>query len=233
MGIGSEIWAVYRRAAAFAMAMPLIAAIPVVIELARQVAMATGSLSPPAIYGFSILGTLGLLCVLVPALRWWRFEDDRSRVWRLRWRVMWGVVAMLAIQLTDEFLFTAGGHVVASLTGGPRVPIVFGAQLLWLLVSVLLYGWYVAMLTDDPLGLAEVVRRIRPQWLYGYAIVLGSLIPVLTVTALLRFAGGAGDIGVVARVLTGSIMSAAIIIVTASAYFAIYRMARGPDQPTP
>lgn len=226
MGIGSEIGAVYRRAAAFARAMPLIAMLPFLVELLRQAVIAIGSMSRPMTVGFSLLGTLGLVCVMVPALRWWRFEEDRSRVWRLRWRVLWGVVAMLAIQLTDEFLFTTAGHIAANLTGGPRVPIVVAAQLLWLFVSVLLYGWYVAMMTDDPVGLPQVVRAMRPQWLYGFAIVLGALAPVLALALASRMAGATGAMGFVPRVLASSLLSAAIIIVTASAYFAIYRLAR-------
>ena len=229
MGIGLEITAIYRRAAAFARAMPLIAALPFVIELLRQVAIATGSMSDGLTVGFSLLGTLGLLCVLVPALRWWRFAEDRSRVWRLTWRVLWGVIAMMAIQLTDEFLFTAAGHMVADLTAGPRAPIVFVAQLLWLFVSVLLYGWYVAMLTDDPISLARVVRAMRPQWFRGFAIVVGALAPVLALTVAVRMAGAAGVITLVPRVLASGALSAAIIIVTASAYFAIYRLARASE----
>ena len=228
MGIASEIWDIYRRAAAFARAMPAIAAIPFVIELARQLLLVTGAMTRPITHGFSVLGTVGLVCVMVPALRWWRFEDDRSRVWRLRWNVLWGVVAMLAIQLTDELLFTTAGHLVAGMTGAPRTPIVFVSQLMWLFVSVLLYGWYVAMLTDDPVGLRAVVAVIRPKWLTGFAIVVGSLVPILALTLAARIAGGKGLIGYAPSILIGSTLSAAIIIVTSSAYFAIYRLARTP-----
>ena len=228
MGIGSEIWAVYRRAGAFARAMPLVAAVPMLIELLRQGVMAIGSMTRLMTYGFSILGTIGLVCVLVPALRWWRFEGDSARVWRLRWRVLWGVVAMLAIQITDELMFTTAGHLVANLTGGPRGPIILCAQLLWLLVSVLLYGWYVAMLTDDPVALRAVVGAMRPRWLTGFAIVIGSLLPVLAVALAIRMAGARGIIGFVPSALAGSVLSAAIIIVTASTWFAIYRLARAP-----
>ena len=95
---------------------------------------------------------------------------------------------MLAIQLTDEILFTTAGHWIATLTEGPRMSIVFCAQLAWLFVSVLLYGWYVAMITGDPIGVRQVAGAMRPQWLYGFAVVLGSLAPVLMITLILRFA---------------------------------------------
>ena len=223
--MGSDIVAVYARALAFARAMPLIVALPFLIELVHQGAMALVS-APHLPLIFSVLGTIGLVCVVVPALRWWRFEGESAQVWRLRWHVLWGVAVMLAIQLTDEILFTTAGHWIATLTAGPRTLIIFCAQLAWLFVSVLLYGWYVAMITGDPISLRRIAGAMRPQWLYGFAVVLGSLIPVLLVTLILRSAYAIDYIGFVTMAFGSAVMSAAIITLTASAYFAIYELAR-------
>lgn len=227
MGVAAEIAEVYRRAGAFVLAMPLVAALPFAVELARQAVAASHPMTHAVQLGFSILSTLALVCVLVPALRWWRFERERQRVWRLGWRVLWGVVAMLTIQLTDEFLFTTAGHMAAHLTGGQRSIYVPASQLLWLFVSILLYGWYVAMLTDDPLTLRQAAGAMRARWFYGFAVVLGSLVPVLAIAMAFRMARGLGVIDAVPMAIASGILNAAIIVVTASAYFAIFRLARG------
>lgn len=235
MGMGADIIAVYRRMGEFVRAMPLIVVLPIAVEMARHALMSPGYNSRAVVLGFTLLSTASMLVILVTTVRWWRFAGDGERVWRLRWRVLWGVAAMMTIQLIDEMLFTAAGHMLANLVGHGRAVFVWGAQLLWLLVSVPLFPWYVAMMNDDPLTLSQSIRRIRPRWLYGFGIILGALAPVLVLAALVRTLHPVvGDIAEQAGIaLANGIMIAVTILVTDSAYFGIYRLARVEEEPSP
>ncbi|WP_156405280.1 hypothetical protein [Sphingomonas sp. Root710] len=229
--MGADIIAVYRRAGDFARAVLLIVALPIAVEMARHALMSPGSNPRAIVLAFTLLSTATMLFVLVTALRWWRFEGDWARIRMLRWRVLWGIVAMMAIQLADEMLFTAAGHMLANLAGHDRAAFVWGAQLMWLLVSVPLFPWYVAMMSDDPLTLAEAIRRMRPCWLYGFGVILGALAPVLALAGLVRgLHPVVGDIAEqVGIALANGIMIAATMLVTDAAYFGVYRIARAED----
>ena len=102
------------------------------------------------------------------------------------------------------------------------------ALLMWLFVSIPLFPWYVALLTGDrSLGFRQAVAAVRPWWLRGFLLVSGAFLPLvvigtaLRVVMLMRFAGG----GPGAWVLQIGMMLLVplLILVTASAYFAIYR----------
>ena len=232
--MGRELAAIYRRVWQSVRAMPLLAALPLAVQLLQR-GLPALDLVPSAqaryfAIGVTILNTLAMLVVTVFALRWWRFDGDRARVRRIGGRVLWGVVAMMAIQLTDEYLFTSAGHLVADLAGRGHALFVAGAQLLWLLVSVPLFPWYVAMLGDDRgLTLRQAIVAVRPLWLRGFALVLGAVLPLLVIGIALRMAIGTMPYGSVgSRLFEGAFMLLvpALILTTASAYFAIYHLAR-------
>ncbi len=235
MEIGRDILAVYGRTGAFARALPHIFAIPIAIELLRLGIMRSVVVSPGWHWSFTALATVGIACVMVPAFRWWRFGTDRGRLWRLSWRVLLGVVAMLAIQLTDQKLFMMAGHLAADIAGSGRPFFVMSAQLLWLFVSVPLFPWYVAMMSDDPLTLRQSFAAIRPRWFRGFAVVLGSLVPLLLLGGLLRgllnnpLNGWAGDTAFWLAAAINGLLIAAVTLVTDATYFAVYRMARPAD----
>lgn len=232
MGMGADIVAVYRRAGDFVRGMPLIVAVPIMVEMSRHALMSPGLSPRVMVLTFTLLSTAAMLVVMVIAVRWWRFAGDRALVWRLRWRVLWGVFAMMTIQLADEMLFAAAGHMLANLAGRGPGAFVGGAQLLWLFVSVPLFPWYVAMMSDDPLSLPQALRRIRPSWLYGFGVILGALAPVLALATLARaLQPVVGDIAERAGIaLANGLAIAATMLVTDSAYFAIYRIARAEDE---
>lgn len=232
MGMGADIIAVYRRAGDFVRAMPLIVALPIAVEMARHGVMSPGSNPRAIVLAFTLLSTATMLFMLVTTLRWWRFAGDWRLVLRLRWRVLWGVVAMMTIQLADEMLFTGAGHMLANLAGHGREAFIWGAQLMWLLVSVPLFPWYVAMMSDDPLSLSDAIRRIRPRWLYGFGVILGALAPILALATLVRgLHPVVGDIAEqVGIALANGIMIAATMLVTDSAYFGVYRIARAEGE---
>lgn len=235
MGMGADIIAVYRCVGDFVRAMPLIVVLPIAVEMARHALMSPGANPRAIVLAFTLLSTATMLVLLVTTLRWWRFAGDWGLVLRPRWRVLWGVVAMMTIQLADEMLFTGAGHMLANVAGQGRAAFVWGAQLMWLFVSVPLFPWYVAMMSDDPLTLAQAIRRIRPRWLYGFGVILGALAPVLALAALVRgLHPVVGDIAEqVGIALANGIMIAATMLVTDSAYFAIYRIARAEDDASP
>lgn len=234
----SEYAAIYRRAFAFVGAMPLIAAVPLVVQIV-QAFFAHARIVPTewigsAIFGFKTLNTLAMLVVMVHALRWWRFDGDRRRVRRIGLRVLMGVAVMMAIQLTDEYLFLSAGHLAAGLLGYGHAYLVPGAVLLWLLVSVPLYPWYVALIADDhALSLRDAIRRIRPRWFRGFFLVLGALLPLMAVGSVVRSLRSTlsyADPWQRPLEVLAMLLVPALIIVTASAYFAIYRIARAvPD----
>ncbi|ATE64802.1 hypothetical protein [Rhizorhabdus dicambivorans] len=229
----SEYAAIYRRVFAFVRAMPLIAAVPLIVQLA-QALLAHGGFVPvdrieTALLLFRLLNTLAMLVVMVHALRWWRFQGDRRRVRRMGLRVLVGVVVMMTIQLTDEYLFVSAGHLAAHLLGYGRAWLVPGAVLLWMLVSIPLYPWYVALITDDhELTFREAVRRIRAKWVACFLLVLSALAPLLIIGTTVRSlrmslpyaSPWQRPLEVVAMFLVPM-----LIMVTASAYLAVYRIA--------
>lgn len=229
MGMGADIIAVYRRAAAFACAMPLVVAIPVMVEMLRHGVMTPGWTPRAIVLGFTLLSTLAMLVVITVSVRWWRFEGDRDQLWRWRSRVLWGAMAMMAIQLIDEIIFTTAGHMAADIAGQGRAFFVAGAQLLWLFVSVPLFPWYVALLSDDPLTLPQSLKAIRPRWVYGFGVIFGALLPVLVLGPLVRLLSPASGIEQAVAALVSGIMVAATMLVTDSAYFAAYRIVREGD----
>jgi hypothetical protein len=226
MGMGADIISVYRRAGAFARAMPLIVVLPLVVELVRQLIAMAGSMPGRGLLAFTVLNTLAMLTVLLFSTRWWRLGGDPRRIWAIGARALLGVVAFITIQLFDEFLFTMGGHMLANFTGQPLFRP--GAQLFWMLASVPLYPWYVALLTDDRLSFAESVRAIRPRWLYGFAVVLASVAPLVAIGIVLRVIRGV-DPGLGwqgSMALCMALLTATMMVITDSAYFAVYRMVR-------
>lgn len=234
-----DIAAIYGRAWDFIRAMPAIALLPLLVQLAQSALSTVPTLAygreQTVAFGFTILNTLAMLVVTVFALRWWRFQRDRVQMRRIGWRVVWGAAAMMAIQLTDEYLFTSAGRLVASTLGWGWKLFVPAAQLMWLLVSVPLYPWYVALLSDDrELSLRQAVRSVRPQWLQGFALVLAALLPWLAIGFALRFAMAAlppWHGGAMAARLAFMLLVPMLIVTTASAYFAIYRRVRGTSLP--
>jgi hypothetical protein len=235
--MGEDYVAIYRRALAFARAMPLVVALPFAVQLLQRGLIAAQLISLGQAddfrFAMSVLNTLAMLVVSVVAMRWWRFGGDKARLWRIGPRVIAGAIAMMAIQLTDEYLFTRAGQIAAALAGwgyGLFVPI---ALLLWLFVSVPLYPWYVALLSDDrELGFGQAVAAVRGFWFGGFLLVFGAILPFVMIGSALRlvmlahFAAG----GPVAWLLQLGLMLLvpALIVITASAYFAIYRRVR-PD----
>ena len=230
--MGEDYIAIYRRTGAFIRALPLIAALPLFVQILQRGLIAAELIRLSQAMEFrvamAVLNTLAMLVVSVIAIRWWRFGGDLARVWRIGPRVLVGAAAMIAIQLTDEYLFTRAGQFAADLAGRPRVLFVPVALLMWLFVSVPLFPWYVALLTGDrSLGFRQAVAAVRPWWLRGFLLVSGAFLQLvvigtaLRVVMLMRFAGG----GPGAWVLQIGMMLLVplLILVTASAYFAIYR----------
>ncbi|MET0376430.1 MAG: hypothetical protein ABW128_19520, partial [Rhizorhabdus sp.] len=156
----------------------------------------------------------------------WRFDINPDRLWRPTWRVLWGVVLMMTIQLIDEILFTTAGHVLADIAGGGRMFFVGGAQLLWLFVSVPLFPWYVAMISDDPLTLPQSLKAIRPCWLHGFGVIFGALLPLLVIGSAVRSLSPDGVVEQALAAMISGIVIAATMLVTDSAYFAAYRIVR-------
>jgi len=230
--MGEDYIAIYRRTGAFILALPLVAALPLLVQILQRGLIAAELIRLSQAVEFrvamAVLNTLAMLVVSVIAIRWWRFGGDLARVWRIGPRVLIGAAAMIAIQLTDEYLFTRAGQFAADLAGRPRGLFVPVALLMWLFVSVPLFPWYVALLTDDrSLGFRQAVAAVRPWWLHGFLLAFGAFLPlivigtVLRLVMLMRFAGG----GPGAWVLQIGMMLLVplLILVTASAYFAIYR----------
>ncbi|KKC27748.1 hypothetical protein [Sphingomonas sp. SRS2] len=228
MSIGDNIIAVYCRAGAFARAMPLVVALPIAVEAARHAAIVRGWTSRDAALGFTLLSTLTMLTVLVAAVRWWRFDGDGDRVWRLEWRVLWGVLLMMTIQLIDEILFTTAGHIFADLAGGGRMFFVGGAQLLWLFVSVPLFPWYVAMMSEDMLTLPQSLKAIRPRWFHIFGVIFGALLPILAIGSAVRSLSPDGGLEQAVVALISGVVIATTMLITDSAYFAAYRIVRPP-----
>jgi hypothetical protein len=234
-GMGGEYGAIYRRVTAFIAAMPLISALPLAVQLLQRGLIAADLVLMSQAEAFRIsmdvLNTLAMLIVSTFAMRWWRFGGDRARVWRIGPRVVLGAVAMIVIQLVDQYLFTRAGHLAADLAGGGRGLFVPIALVMWLFVSVPLYPWYVALLSDDgSLGFRQAVAAVRPFWLRGFLLVFGAILPLillgsaLRVAMIARFAAG----GPVAWLLqiAQMLLVPVLIVTTASAYFAIYRRVR-------
>lgn len=233
--MGGEYGAIYRRVAAFIAGMPLIAALPLAVQFLQRGLIAADLIliSQAEVFRMSmaVLNTLAMLIVSTLAIRWWRFGGDRRRVRQIGWRVVLGAVVMIVIQLTDEYLFTRAGHLAADFAGGGRGLFVPIALLMWLFVSVPLYPWYVALLSDDrSLGFRQAVAAVRPFWLRGFLLVFGAILPLILVGTVLRAAmitrfdegGAAAWLLQIGQMLLVPVL----IVTTASAYFAIYHRVR-------
>ena len=227
--MGSAIGAIYRRAYGFASANPVVMGLLLAWQLLRRALIVFGSV--PAGYkqafliGTNIVDTVIMLIVMIYALRWWRFRGDRHHMVRLNLRVAWGATVMMAIQLTSKFLLTSLGDALAPLYRTGRMFIPAGALLLWLFISIPFLPWYVALFTDDRrMTLRRSLGHAQAGWIPAFALVIGAILPLLTVGIALRLGLRLIDDPFAWLCRIGeAVMVPVVIATTASAFFAAYR----------
>jgi len=227
-----EVIAIYRRVVDFARGWPLVIALPFVCAFIQRASYDLGVVpmeqQRTVAIGFTVVNTTAMLIVTVFAFRWWRFAEDRGATTPLSWRAPVGAIVMLVVQLTDEFLITTLGNMVASLAGVRNALFRPGALLVWLFISIPLYPWYVGLIADDrAMTLRRAFAAIRPRWFSGFALVLGSLLPVMALGMALRYARFTvdGSSGWIIK-LADLAIAPLLVATTASAYFAIYERAK-------
>ena len=239
---------IYGRVLPFALAMPLVLAIPLCAELAQHVVevqlgmYAVGSeLTAEAERTRMVFGgakVLAIFVVLLFALRYWAFEGDVRRAATPTVSMLKGLGIVMLVQIGGELILLGIGRSLAMTLGpdagrGAVAALTVGPILLWLFVANLLLPWFVGLLTEDrTMSLRRSVDGIRGRMWATFALLLGAYLPPMVVHYALGY-GAMGRSGAIlwAMLVVDSIVVALIAVILASAYFTIYR--RGRDRARP
>jgi hypothetical protein len=237
----SRLAAIYARVPQFARAAPLAVPIVFIAELIQHVVEIRlgmyadfGYLDPAdqrVRLMFGAVKVVAIFLVLVFALRWWRFEGDSRRAARPTRATFKGLIIVFIVQIGGELLFIGAGSLAARLIMPSSMTAYLawriGPALLWLMIAILLYPWYVALLTEDRgMTLRRSIRGIGWGWPRAFGLFLGGIVPAMALHYLL----GNGAMGrpvplVWALMILDAALVAALALLIASTYFSLYQFA--------
>lgn len=180
---------------------------------------------------FGAVKVFNILLVVVFALRWWRFDGDSRRAATPGLATFKGLLIVLTVQIGGELLFIGAGSLAGKLVPPGSLALYLalriGPALVWLMLAILLYPWYVALLTEDrSMTLRRSIRGIGWGWPRAFGLFLGGILPAMALHYLL----GAGAIGRSEPLVWGMMaldaaLVAALALLIASTYFSLYQYA--------
>ena len=196
---------VYGSSWRFMVAVPLVAAIPVVAELAQHAAeyqagmydsfaMAEATAADPARMGLGYVKMLSLALLGYWVVRFMGSGEDRRRTVALPRTAVLLFAGVLLFELAFTAVHKLGGEAVTALVADQRV--VLGIGLLWLLLAlalgVYLVVWKVgAALGNSRLTISASFRLMRGNLWWSFAFTLLMMLPLM----IAHYALGLGAIG--------------------------------------
>lgn len=242
-GLRGDIIATYRRSGIFIRRLPIIVAIPFAAEMIQHVAeigmgLYVGDHLPSAAdrgtrAGFAAVKSLAMLVTMLLALRWWRFEGDHARILRIDLALVRGVVITLLVEIGGSSLLQMAGYMIGSASRAAIGSIAWLIAtvvpvILWAMLSVLLFPWYVALLSDDPeMGIERSLKSSYPIWGRCFALYMAATLPPMIVHYLLGFSAVGRPAWMIwPLLLLASAAGASMAVQFASAYYTIYLRAR-------
>lgn len=224
----------YRRAFALARDWPWLLLVPAGAELLQHAAEIHGGMYSAGMDAGGrnmrlVLGALkagAIVCTLIVAWRWWRFDEDMGRALRPTARLFKGVAAFIIIQVLGGAAALAVGLGLVSIvhvpTGAGQIALALAPDVLWLLASMALFPWYVGLATEDPAmtlrsALQASCRRLPGTW----ALFFAGFLPLMIAHYALGYAALQGA-PAWPLMITDSLLVGLLTAALAATYYTIY-----------
>lgn len=234
----TDLKQVYRDSARFALALPLVAAIPFAAELIQHVievragmfdsyAGAEAAGSDGGRSAFGVLKVLTLFLIVYPVVRFIGFEGDRRRAVAVSRMSALLFSAVLLFGLAMMALQQAGGALLGQLIESEARLLAAGviAFFALMLLEIYLAAWKVAAALGNPtINVAASVRLMRRHVLWGFGFTLLMMMPLMIAHYALNIAAiglGAGAMWTI--LVVDSAVTAFLAIVLGAT---VYRVAR-------
>jgi hypothetical protein len=231
----------YRRVPGVARALPAVALLPFLGELAQHAAevhlglfASGGALDPHGVRVRLLFGALKvvlLLVALVLAIRWWRFEGDAGRAVRPTAQMAKGLGIALAVLLGGEGILGGIGYLiyrVLPVADGAGRLVAFAVPLAaWAVILALILPWIVGLVAEDrTMTLRRSLRGTKGHVGSTIAIYLAGFLPAMAVHYLLNEAAMRRDAPALwALLVLDAAVVALLALALASTYYTVYRRA--------
>lgn len=231
---------VYARVPALIKAVPLVALLVfaaemlqhiVEIRLGMYVRGQLGEKEQATRLIFGAVKVVAIFLALLFALRWWRFEGNTRRAARPTVALLKGLGIVILVQVGGELVVMALGAAMGQVLHpegiGPRIALLAGPILVWILVATYLYPWYVGLLAEDSaMTLRRSIDGIRGRLWSSFGLFLAGFLPAMIVHYALGYAAvGRPEPLVWALMLVDSAVVALLALLIASAYYSLYERA--------
>jgi len=224
-GLADEIVDLYRRTFGLVRAVPLVAIISFAPAMLQHVA--------PGLPAIGLIKTFAMLGALIFALRWWRFDRDAAKAVRPDAWLARGVAIALAAELGGMILFGLAGQLVARAANAEAGSIAWLISatvpiLLWAMLSVLLFPWFVALLTDETdMTIRRSIAAVYPIWGSAFALYAAAILPPMILRGLLAMGAAVSGGPLLALLIAADAgASAAMPLLVAASYYSIHLRVR-------
>ena len=191
----------YSRIWPFIRALPLLAALPLAVELTQHVAeielglYASGGVLPPEArqvrLAFGVVKILGLLVTIVVALRWFAFQGNARRAFRPTWILAKGIVAYVLFDAVGEILQDGLDRLFQTVyapSHAGEVATHVASELVWIFLSGLWLPWNVALLVEDrTMTFRRSVRTTLPRIALVFGYLCAGIVPLMALHQALGF----------------------------------------------
>lgn len=236
-----DISQLYRRAFGLAARWPWLIALPVLAEGVQHVAeirvgMYATAMTPEGQsvrIAFGLVKVLAIVLTIILAWRLWRFEGDVARVFRPTRALVRGIGLFLLVQFVGDAVALLAGRCIVALLGSPvgAMRLVALLPLLcWLLVSLTLFPWYVALAVEDrTMTIARSIRAVAGRFAPTLGLLLAGVLPLMALHYALGYAA-LGGAPVWPLMLVDTAVVGLLTAAVAASYFMLYDQVGGGNR---